>query len=291
MSAQSVGLVLPSEPKERQEEVEKYVAASIQMLADDLSKGASENMVKLLAFFARLHAYSAKNKLLIMLQRPDASYVASYTKWRSLGRQVAKGSKAIWVYGPVTRREQDAVTGEMAERIVGFRLLPVFDASDLTDIEDRPLPSLWAPLPDDAGRTLGAFLEKIRAEGVPVETRKLKPGVQGLASPKGIILSSAIPDSRNRLATCVHEYLHYKFHFSDRGKTLDTRQCEIEAEASAHVVLRRLGIDYPFSGEYLKSYQVTSEMLMQSLEHINTMVRHVTRLLDIEASIDCPAAA
>ncbi len=286
-----VGIVLPTDARERQEEVERYVAASVQMLADDLSKGASENMRKLLAFFARLHAYSAKNKLLIMLQKPDASYVASYTRWKQLDRQVAKGSKAIYVYGPVTRKEQDAVTGEMADRILGFRLLPVFDATSLTDIDEHPLPSLWTPLPDDAGPTLAAFIAKIRAEGVPVEIRKLKPGLQGLASPKGIVLSSAIPDSTNRLATCVHEYLHYRFHFSDRGKTLDTRQCETEAEASAHVIMRRLGIDYPFSGEYLKSYAVTPEMLLGSLEHINTMVRHVTHMLELEASIDCLIAA
>jgi len=128
-TAESIGIVLPRDSRGRQEEVERYVAASVQMLADDLSKGASENMLKLLAFFARLHTYSAKNKLLIMLQKPDASYVASYTRWKQLDRQVAKGSKAIYIYGPVTRKEQDAVTGERADRILGFRLLPVFDAT------------------------------------------------------------------------------------------------------------------------------------------------------------------
>ncbi len=162
-TAESVGIVLPTDARERQEEVEKYVAASVQMLADDLSKGASENMLKLLAFFARLHTYSAKNKLLIMLQKPDASYVASYTRWKQLDRQVAKGSKAIYVYGPVTRKEQDAVTGEQADRVLGFRLLPVFDATSLTDIDEHPLPSLWTPLPDDAGPTaLGLFCRPMR---------------------------------------------------------------------------------------------------------------------------------
>lgn len=38
---------------------------------------------------------------------PDASYVAPYTKWRSMGRQVRKGEKAITIIAPHTYTETD----------------------------------------------------------------------------------------------------------------------------------------------------------------------------------------
>jgi hypothetical protein len=291
VEATSAGIVLPKDPTARIEEVERFTAATLQVLADDLSKGGSDNLHKLLAFFSRFHSYSARNKLLIMLQKPDASRVASYTKWKELDRQVKKGAKAIYVYGPVTRKEQDAVTGEMADRILGFRLLPVFDAADLIDIEERPLPSLWTPLPDDATPILNRFIERIKTEGVQVEYRKLKPGVQGFATAQGITLSSGIPDSRNRLATCIHEYLHHRFHFTDNESQRNTRQCEIEVESSAFVVMQQLGLAYPFSGDYLTTYAVTPEMVMQSLERINTMVQRVTKIIDPLKQLDHNQAA
>src|SRR5690348_11902143 len=129
MTAQ-VGIALPKDPKEREQEIERHAAASIELLAGELSQGFSENFLKLMHFYARFHRYSARNTLLIMLQRPEAARVASYKRWLDLGRQVKKGSKAIWIYSPMTKREQDAVSGEMVEKILGWRLVPVFSDTD-----------------------------------------------------------------------------------------------------------------------------------------------------------------
>jgi hypothetical protein len=65
------------------------------MLAEELSKGHSSNFKKLLHFYGKVHKYSARNCLLILLQQPDASRVASYRKLAELGWNVRKGSKAI----------------------------------------------------------------------------------------------------------------------------------------------------------------------------------------------------
>lgn len=45
--APHVGLQLPKDPGARQEEIEKYVTASVEMLAEELSRGFSANFVKL----------------------------------------------------------------------------------------------------------------------------------------------------------------------------------------------------------------------------------------------------
>ena len=39
---------------------------------------------------ARFHTYSLNNTLLILAQRPDATQVAGYEAWKTLGRQVAQ---------------------------------------------------------------------------------------------------------------------------------------------------------------------------------------------------------
>jgi antirestriction protein ArdC len=125
-----------------------------------------------LATAAKFHQYSFNNTVAILMQRPDASQVAGYRTWQSLGRQVRKGEQGIQILAPVTRRatvEDDdnsrtAATGrhaggrpapigptpaagkeiEQAEgprRLAGVRIAHVFDLSQ-TD----PIPGA-APLP------------------------------------------------------------------------------------------------------------------------------------------------
>jgi len=271
---------LPKDPAERQEELEKYVTASVEMLAGELSQGFSANFVKLLAFYARFHKYSSLNTLLIMLQRPEASKVASYKKWQELGRQVAKGSKAIYIYAPLLKREKDAVTGDPAEKILGFRLVAVFADLDLDNIENEPLPQLWHPLPDDCSRQLGRAIERIRASGISVTERKLKAGLQGMATATAITLSSSIPDSRNRLATLLHEAAHSYCHYGETAKDKTTAQCELESEAAAWVVMRQIGLDYPFSSDYLKAFGIKPDDLRASLTVIGGISKRLLKLLD-----------
>ena len=278
--APHAGLQLPKDPTDRQEEIEKYVAASIDMLAEELSKGFSDNFVKLLHFYARFHRYLSRNALLIMLQRAEATRVASYRKWQELGRQVAKGSRAIWIYGPILKRDKDAVTGEPAEKILGWRLLPVFADLDLENIDSDPLPSLWQPLPDDCSRLLAKAIERVRESGIAVTERKLRTGVQGMATATSITLSSTIPDSRNRIATLLHETAHSWCYFGETAKDKSNTQCELESEASAWVVMHRLGLEYPFSADYLKSFGIKPDDLRASLTVIGGISKRLLALVE-----------
>ena len=67
---------------------------------DELEQGVqsiltSENYMNYLKFLSSFHSYSLNNTILIYHQKPDASLVAGYRKWQSLGRQVRKGEKGI----------------------------------------------------------------------------------------------------------------------------------------------------------------------------------------------------
>src|SRR5688572_33061229 len=64
----------------------------------------SERFREYLRFASRFHQYSLNNRLLIWLQRPNASQVAGFQTWKSLGRSVRKGEKGIAILAPVAFR-------------------------------------------------------------------------------------------------------------------------------------------------------------------------------------------
>lgn len=45
----------------------------------------------MLQVVSKFHRYSFNNHLMIFIQRPDATVVAGFTRWKSLGRHVKKG--------------------------------------------------------------------------------------------------------------------------------------------------------------------------------------------------------
>lgn len=75
---------------------------------------------------ARLHEYSFGNQMLIASQRPDATKVAGYRTWQSLGRQVRKGERGIKIFAPMAVKDRDAKDDANSVRIL-FRVVHVFD--------------------------------------------------------------------------------------------------------------------------------------------------------------------
>ncbi len=273
---------VPKEPKAREEHFELLAATAIDMLAAELSKGYSEGFLKLLHYYARYPTYSARNRLLIMLQRPEAYRVAGYVKWQSLGKQVEKGSKAIWVWSPLRKKQEDAVTGEMTDRIYGYKLSAVFADADLEDAKTNPLPTIWSPLPDDVQPLVDRAIERLKDEGITVTYKPLKTGVQGTATKDRITLSTKISDSRHRLASLLHESAHSMCHFGETAKGKTDGQIEAEAEGSCWVVLHCIGIPYSFSADYIRSHGITADQLRASLTVIGGISRCLLKLVEDE---------
>jgi len=193
---------------------------------------------------------------------------------------VAKGSAAIWIWCPIIAKGRDPETGAEEEACLGFRPGSVFDAADLEGIATDPLPALWKPLPDDCEPAYWRVSRAIRDTGLAIFERPLPPGRQGTATADTIVVSATIPDSRNRLATLLHEYAHVLAHFGPVAREKDERQCELEAESACYVVLAHLGIDYPFSRDYLLHYKVTPDLLYQSLGAVQGIVRRMMRAVE-----------
>ncbi len=76
-------------------------------ITDSIEKGIkelfeSEKYRKYLTTMSRFHKYSVNNQMLIYMQKPDATLVAGFNKWRGrFGRNVMKGEKGIKIIAPL----------------------------------------------------------------------------------------------------------------------------------------------------------------------------------------------
>ena len=101
---------------------------------------SGDDWKQMLGFAAKFHRYSFNNQLMIFLQRPDATVVAGFNRWKSLGRSVIKGQKGIAIFAPCkykTKVETDDGEEKSVQQIRGFRIAYVFDISQ-TEGEDLP---------------------------------------------------------------------------------------------------------------------------------------------------------
>ena len=119
------------------EEVNTRTKEAVDFLVAALESGHSEVLTAYLAAMAKFRNYSFGNIMLIARQKPDATHVAGYRTWTSLGRFVRRGEKGIFILAPMVGRRstKDVATDERSEdpttegqrTLYGFRAVHVFD--------------------------------------------------------------------------------------------------------------------------------------------------------------------
>src|SRR5215212_282861 len=170
------------DPQGVQHERETRLAEALARLDDAVSAiHDSEAFCRYLEVQARFHRYSYGNVLLILSQRPDATQVAGYRAWQSLGRQVRRGERGIKILVPMTVREPgDQASTDAGDTVepaamprdpgpsadpasVRRRLLfGVGTVFDVSQTDGEPLPAIDVPVLDgDDGAALYARLEAV----------------------------------------------------------------------------------------------------------------------------------
>lgn len=211
-----------------------------------------------LAHAAKFHRYSLNNQLLIAMQRPDATQVAGFNKWKEMGRAPVKGAKAIWIQAPMIVKEKDEdgkpkldKNGEPVTR-VWFKTVPVFDVAQ-TDGEPVPEPP---KVPYN--RTEGvappemhlALSEQIAKRGFTIDRRDLpEDGPEGWTNftEKKVVVSTRFSDAHTAMVL-AHELAHIALgHGEDMrayhtGKGGERPAMEVEAESVAYVLGRKYGL-------------------------------------------------
>ena len=186
----------------------------------------------------RFHRYSFSNALLICRQEPGASRVAGFATWKSLGRAVRKGERAIWILAPMTGRRTKSPDGEEHRPILGFRPVAVFDVAQ-TDGE--ALPEVCRTLEgDDPAAWFGHLVDRASRLGYTVETTELPGTTNGDCSfARRRIRVECRNDPAQRVKTLAHELAHALLHEGTDDRPL----AELEAESTAFVVCQSLGLD------------------------------------------------
>ena len=225
---------------------------------------------------SRFYSYSFNNWLLIYTQRPDATRVAGFRTWKSLGRFVKKGERGIRIFAPIIRKVEDENNGatEQVSRPVGFRAIAVF-ALEQTDGD--PLPEIDSNA-TEGGEELLPRLEAATASlGIQLVYKAIPGAAEGL-SKGGLIEIEEMLSTAARCGVIVHELAH-ELLLKEERKEKTRQQRELEAESVSFAVLARYGI-HSESRFYLASYDVTAEMLTASLQTISQTAKRIISVID-----------
>lgn len=248
---------------EQREKVEEERRQLVESLHDQLQDGVTrmrggEDWKRWLAASARFHQYSPRNILLLLMQNPDITHVASYRTWQSLGRNVTKGETALRVLGPVTRRVEvldkhgnpvvdDKGKPKVAQQIVGVKPVPVFDISQTEGepLAEHPRPVLLAgQAPDGLWDGLAA---RVKTEGFRLRRGDPGGGANGITDfGERVVIVRDDVDEAQAVKTLAHELGHVLMHnpAEQEARLVQCRgDAEVEAESVAYIVSQAHGLD------------------------------------------------
>ena len=133
-----------------------------------------------------------------------------------------------------------------------FVVVSVFDASQLANLAEKPLPVFFKPLADDQQALYARLKEVVQADGIRIEEEPLGR-TQGFSQGRRIVIRDGL-DSRSGVLTLLHEYAHELLHWQGTGRQQALKVKECHAEAVSYVVAHHFGIRNPFSADYLQQW-------------------------------------
>ena len=190
----------------------------------------SEKYMRYLSVMSRFHRYSVNNTMLIYMQKPDATLVAGYNKWKNqFERHVKRGEHGITIIAPTPFKKKieeqkldpdtkapmlDAegkiIMEEREVEIPMFRPVKVFDVSQT---DGKPLPELASSLSGNV-QNYETFLEALRRSApVPLSVEPMAANMDGYFSPdqQRIAIRAGMSEVQT-VSAAVHEIAHSKLH-------------------------------------------------------------------------------
>ena len=250
----------------------------LKEITDGIEKGikdlfASGEYAQYLKTMSRFHNYSLNNIMLIYMQKPNATMVAGFGKWKDqFGRHVNKGEKGIKIIAPVlynkkVEREKrdpqtqmvvvdehgDPVMEEITVQVPKFKVTSVFD---LSQTDGKPLPTLIHDLYGNV-ENYDVFMEAIRRSSpapmdiVPLSQEEHGDGYYSV-SEKHIYLRAGMSETQT-ISAALHEMTHAMLHSREaieaekqqnpEAKPKSKAQKEVEAESVSYAVCQYYGIE------------------------------------------------
>lgn len=285
-------------PKERLKEITDSIEAGIKELFE------SDKYKSYLQTMSRFHKYSLNNTMLISMQKPDATLVAGFNKWRDgFSRHVKKGETGIKIIAPTPykiKEEREKLdpqtkaplldasgkvqTEEVEIHIPMFRVVSVFDVSQT---EGEPLPTLASNLTGNVEQ-FEVFMEAVkRTAPVPIEIKTMAEDTDGYyhIEDNRIAIREGMSEVQT-ISAAIHEVAHSLLHNREMEKELQAQQGEskkpmkpkdrnteeVEAESISFAVCSYYGIQTAENSlGYIATWSKGKELaeLRASLETIN----------------------
>ena len=281
----------------------------------------SEKYMRYLSVMSRFHRYSVNNTMLIYMQKPDATLVAGYNKWKNqFERHVKRGEHGITIIAPTPFKkkieeqkldpdtkapmlDQDGkvIMEEREVEIPMFRPVKVFDVSQT---DGKPLPELASSLSGNV-QNYEAFMEALRRSApVPLSVEPMAANMDGYFSPdrQRIAIRAGMSEVQT-VSAAVHEIAHSKLHNYAKAqeeavragdkeppKKKDRNTEEVEAESISYAVCQYYGIQ---TGEnsfgYIANWSQGKELpeLRASLETINKTAGELINDIDRHYKVIC----
>ena len=280
--------------EERRAAAQAKAQAALDRIGDGVrSVWSSEAWAQWLQTLAKFHDYSLNNTMLIAMQMPEATRVASYRSWRrDFNRHVRKGEHGIEVLVPMvvksklgneeTPRADAEEESTERKRLVGFKVGHVFDVSQT---EGEPLPTIAEHVTGNVERydeVMGAICA-VSAYPVSI-VDGLPPETNGLFSRMGYIaIRSGMPQGQT-VKTALHELAHSVLHDGDAEQMPDRAMREVQAESVAYAVSAALGLDTSgYSFGYVASWAVgkTDEEMRRCTQVVRDAAKDIIDKMDI----------
>ncbi len=240
------------------------VSTAVDTLITQLESGKSEQLLAYLSVMSRFHSYSFGNIMLIMGQRPDATRVAGFHTWKSLGRPVMKGERGIVIIAPMIFKKDDDAQAADEEKIVRYRAVHVFDISQT---EGEPLPEPGR-ISGDPRENLTRLEQAITTSGIQLQTVESLGGAYGQSHGGMIKVIRDLPPAE-RFSVLAHEWAHELLHKVDKKDRPTKVVRETEAESVAFVVSHAFALDTgTASSDYIQLYDGNKDTLTASLDRI-----------------------
>lgn len=263
----------------------------------------SEQWARFLQMAASFHQYSFNNLMLILAQNPNATHVAGYGHWQTLGRQVRKGERGIRIYATATHtrhtptKDQDqprqspeagnreADEGEDTPLVRYYPLVSVFDISQTEPIEGSTVrdPVRHLVGDDDHGIT-HPLITYLTGLGWTISTRPLTGSRNGYTDPAAhrIVIRDHLGPAQHA-KTLLHETAHILLGHTDHPAQYQQRRgrMETEAESVAYVTAALTGLDTaPYSVGYITGWaHGDTTVLRDTATRVLTTVHHIADIL------------
>jgi antirestriction protein ArdC len=248
-------------PSTEAERAERRAAEREQMREAVEALRTSEGWQRWLKVRRHFHDYSFHNQLMIAMQLGHATRVAGFRRWLELGYAVRKGEHAIRIWAPCLPSKKalahwrESGADPDHEPRPYFRLVPVFDASQVAPLPEFPggPVSLEPPREPIAGdglaHRLPPLVEFADSLELEVEVEPIPGAAAGYHEPATgrIVIEDVGPgfSANAQVSVLVHELAHalVRIDRRDGDPKLDYAAEEVVVESVAYSVCASLGLD------------------------------------------------